>query len=82
MQKDFVRQYEQDTIELRDFTLVIDKLPESFKQYKDPMSLKFALWSQIQHKIEVCKKEGKCNSNLDPSIVEINIQQSDVDIFE
>jgi len=46
------------------------------------MSLKFALWSQIQHKIEVCKNQGKCNANIDPSIAEINIQQSDIDIFQ
>lgn len=44
MQKDYALQYDQDTIEARDFTVVIDKLPASFEQYKDELSLKFAIW--------------------------------------
>jgi len=47
MQKDYIAEYDKTTVEVRDFTLVINKLPESFKQYKDELSLKFALWSQI-----------------------------------
>ena len=47
MQKDYIAEYDKTTVEVRDFTLVINKLPESFKQYKDELSLKFALWAQI-----------------------------------
>lgn len=47
MQKDYIEEYDKTTVEVRDFTLVINKLPESFKQYKDELSLKFALWAQI-----------------------------------
>ena len=47
MQKDYIAEYDKTTVEVRDFTLVINKLPESFKQYKDGLSLKFALWAQI-----------------------------------
>jgi len=47
MQKDYIEEYDKTTVEVRDFTLVINELPESFKQYKDELSLKFALWAQI-----------------------------------
>ena len=47
MQKDYIAEYDKTTVEVRDFTLVINKLPESFMQYKDELSLKFALWAQI-----------------------------------
>jgi len=47
MQKDYVYQYEQDSIEARDFTLVIDNLPNSFTKYKDELSLKYAIWRMI-----------------------------------
>ena len=47
MQKDYIEEFDRTTVEVRDFTLVINKLPESFQQYKDELSLKFALWSQI-----------------------------------
>ena len=39
-QKDYVDKFYENTIEVRDFTLVIDKLPQSFSQYKDTLSLK------------------------------------------
>ena len=62
---------------MRDFTLKIDKLPDSFRQHKDPLSLKFAIWKQIQGKIEVAKRAGKCSDDIDPSIVEINLLMAD-----
>ena len=45
MQKDFVKQFDKTSVEARDFTLVVENLPESFKQYKDELSLKYAIWS-------------------------------------
>lgn len=47
MQKDLCREYDAQSVEARDFTLVIDKLPASFKQYNDELSLKHAIWQQI-----------------------------------
>ena len=44
-QKEFVEQYDKEIIEVKDFTLVIDHLPSTFRQYKDEMSLKFAIWN-------------------------------------
>ena len=43
-QKDFTETFKMQQVDIRDFTLVIDTLPDSFKQYKDPLSLKFAIW--------------------------------------
>lgn len=61
---------------------MIETLPETFEQYKDPLSLKFAIWNQIQSQIELCKKQGKCSSDIDPSIVEINLSMADNDMIE
>ena len=47
MQKDYASHFDMYQIEARDFTLVIDKLPASFLQYKDELSLKFAIWKMI-----------------------------------
>lgn len=55
MQKDYSEQYDNQVIEARDFTLVIDQLPDSFAQHKDELSLKFAIWQMIQQKISLCK---------------------------
>lgn len=60
MQKDYSSSFDQFQIEARDFTLVIDQLPESFNQYKDELSLKFAIWKMIQDKIAKCKKQNLC----------------------
>jgi len=56
MQRDYVNEYDHTTVETRDFTLVIEKLPETFKQYNDELSLKFAIWDMIQQKINACKR--------------------------
>jgi len=37
---------------MRDFAVMVDgQLPSSFKQYKDEISMKFAIWDQIQQKL-------------------------------
>lgn len=82
MQKDFANQYDQNTIEAKDFTLMINKLPKSFSQYKDELSIKFAIWKQIQEKIEKCKKQGLCPQDLDTSIVEINFGIGDISFLD
>ena len=45
MQKDYIYEFSKTTVGVRDFTLVINKLPNSFRQYKDELSLKYAIWS-------------------------------------
>ena len=45
MQKDYIYEFSKTTVGVRDFTLVISKLPYSFRQYKDELSLKYAIWS-------------------------------------
>lgn len=82
MQKDYIEEYDKTTVEVRDFTLVINKLPESFKQYKDELSLKFALWAQIQQRIQECKDQQLCSEEIDPTIVEINLGETDIELLE
>lgn len=82
MQKDYIYEFSKTTVGVRDFTLVISKLPESFKQYKDELSLKFALWSQIQQKIQECKDQELCPQDIDPSICEINFAETDIELIE
>ena len=82
MQKDYIEEFDKATVEVRDFTLVISKLPESFRQYKDELSLKFALWSQIQNKIELCKAQKLCSEEIDPTIIEINLGETDIELLE
>lgn len=48
MQKDFSEAFKKSQVDIRDYTLVINTLPDTFTQYKDPLSLKFAIWNQIQ----------------------------------
>lgn len=66
-------------IEARDFTLVIQEIPASFKQYKDELSLKFAIWRQIQNKFKLCKERKYCSPDLDTSIVEINFGLANIE---
>ena len=47
MQKDYIEEFDKTTVESRDFTLMIEQLPESFSQYQDELSLKFAIWDMI-----------------------------------
>lgn len=82
MQKDYAQEYGKDIVEVRDFTLIIEKLPQSFAQYKDVLSLKFAIWDQIQKKVEACKQQGLCDEQIDTSIVDINIQTSDISFHQ
>lgn len=60
---------------------MINKLPDTFKQYKDELSLKFAIWRQIQEKLERCKRQGLCPRDLDISIVEINFGMEDIEFL-
>ena len=47
MQKDFVREFDASVLEARDFTLVIEELPNSFRQHTDELSLKRAIFAQL-----------------------------------
>jgi hypothetical protein len=58
MQKDFTNQYDQQTVESRDFTVVINQIPENFRVCKNEFYLKFSLWSEIQDGIRLSKKMG------------------------
>lgn len=82
MQKDYVQQFDEDSVEARDFTIVIDSLPSSFHKYKDELSLKFAIWKQIQTKFTVCKQQNYCHEDLDTSIVDINFGLANIEYLE
>ena len=56
-------------------------LPKSFSQYEDEISLKYAIWKQIQEKFEKLKRMKLCSQNLDTTIVEINLGLSDNESF-
>ena len=72
MQQDFANQFDEETVEMRDFTMRSNQLPESFCQYEDELSIKFAIWQQIQQKIKESKELGVCKEIIEPTIVEIN----------
>ena len=42
--------------------------------------MKFAIWKQIQAQLSLCKKEGKCPADIDPTIIEIALITSDVEL--
>ena len=58
---------------MRDFTIKTQYLPESFKKHNDEISLKQALWTQIQDKLQECKKLKVASEHLDTTVVEINL---------
>ena len=44
----FAEKFDKQSVEMRDFTIKIEHdLPRSFHEFKDEISLKFALWSLI-----------------------------------
>ena len=81
MQQDFANQFDEETVEMRDFTVRSKKLPESFRQYEDEVSIKFAIWQQIQQKIKDAKESGVCEESIDPTIVEINLGINSFDVL-
>ena len=58
---------------MRDYTVISYYLPKTFQQYHDEISLKCAIWTQIQEKFRDLKKLGLCDEEVDSSIVEINL---------
>lgn len=81
MQQDFANQFDEETVEMRDFTVRSNQLPESFRQYEDEVSMKFAIWQQIQQKIKDAKESGVCEETIDPTIVEINLGINSFDVL-
>lgn len=51
MQKNFAKQFDMQTVEMRDFTVRMEKLPPFFKDFDDEIQLKFEIWMQIQDRI-------------------------------
>lgn len=72
MQTDFANEYDNRIVEMRDFSVKTSELPESFSEFEDEVSMKFALWDLIQQRIKDAKEAGLCDPNLDSTIVEIN----------
>jgi hypothetical protein len=66
---------------MRDFTIVIDKLPEAFRAYQDDISMKVAIWKQITGRIKDAKKCGFCNFELNSEIVSINFGVKNYEIL-
>ena len=52
LQRDFSNLFDENTIEVRDFAIKIDKLPAPYKDCTDEIDVKFKLWKQIQEMIE------------------------------
>jgi len=77
MAKDYAQQFDESQAEARDFTLKIEKLPSTFSQYTDDIGLKRAIWQQIQQAIQESIDQRLCNSNIDKSIVAINLTKKD-----
>ena len=71
MQRDYVKQFDEQAIEMRNFAIKINKLPESFRQYQDELSMKMEIWMQIQDKIKYAQKLDIIDNNIDTTIVNI-----------
>ena len=41
--EDYAIQFDNETVQMKDFTVIIDKLPKSFDKYENEYSLKWAL---------------------------------------
>ena len=52
---DYSRQYEEQSIRVKDYTVQLDKLPSSYRKYKSKVELMMALWRQIYQSIYDCK---------------------------
>jgi len=81
LQEEFADQYDDETVEMRDFTVRTNFLPESFKQYTDATHMKFAIWQQIQTKIKDCKAANLLPHDLDSTIVELNFGIKNFDVL-
>ena len=73
MQNDFADKYDLQTVEARDFTVVINKLPATFRQYNNEGALKFSIWQELQDAIKLAKNLRICSEKLDPTIININV---------
>ena len=47
MQEDFRDIYDSQTVESRDFAIVINKIPESMRIHQNEIDLKFHLWNEL-----------------------------------
>lgn len=77
MQEDFATKYDMQTVEARDFTVVINQLPVGFHQYRSEIDMKFALWWELQEAIQMCKRYQLVSWYMDPTIIDINIIYKD-----
>ena len=81
-QKDYCKHFDDVTIEAKDFTLQIHQLPLTFAQYKDELSIKYAIWNQIQQKINFYKENKMCFEELDSTIIDIHFAMRDIELLE
>lgn len=72
MQEDFAQKFDDQTVESRDFTIAIQDLPITYKQYHDIVLMKFAIWDEIQEGIKLAKSQGILKEDLDSTILQIN----------
>ena len=47
MQKQFSKSFDNHTVEARDFTIMIHKLPKKYSKLTNELSVKFSLWQEI-----------------------------------
>lgn len=72
MQEDFSHWFDVSTVEMRDFSVNTYGLPKSFSHYDDEVSIKFAIWEQIQQKLTDAVEAGIAPKCTDRNITEIN----------
>ena len=56
-------------------------MPEEIDQFKDEISIKFAIWKLIQDRFTDAKQIGMCDKSLDSTIVDINFGMQSFDII-
>ena len=82
MQIKFTQIYDNKTVEARDFTMMIKSLPLRYSKIKSDNSLKFTLWCEIQHSLEVAKISKLIKEDTDTTIVNIEVVMKDNSVWD
>jgi hypothetical protein len=80
-QNNFVKKFDLASIEMKDFGMRIDELPDSFKKYETPIEMKGAITKKIVEMIRDAKKDSLIKNDIDESIVEIQFGLTSYDLL-
>ena len=82
MQIQFSLIFDSKTVEARDFTVMITSLPLRYSKIKSDHSLKFTLWCEIQHALQMAKVSKLIKDDTDTTIVNIEVVMKDNSVWD